>query len=198
MSTDSPTRPRTVVHEQTVNGSDGFGTVRIVPLDPVADLDTVYSWVSVEHSRYWGMLDHTREQVGESYAYLDSLTTHHAFLVTHDGEPAALLETYEPGADPIGECYPVQRGDVGMHLLVGPAPEGGARPGYTGALFGVLIDYLFTSPDHSRIVLEPDVRNERMLRRLVRMGFTLGPEVDKPEKRARLAFLRRPGSARSS
>jgi penicillin amidase len=46
-------------------------------------------------------------------------------------------------------------------------------------------------PQVRRIVVEPDARNDRAVARLLRLGFTLGPEIDKPEKRARPAFVGR-------
>ena len=40
-------------------------------------------------------------------------------------------------------------------------------------------------------MVEPDVRNERALRRLRDSGFVFSAEIDLPDKRARLAFLDR-------
>lgn len=191
LTTDATARHRVAVHEQTF---DGLGTVRIVPLDPAADSEVVHRWVTEERARYWGMLGHSREQVQEIYEYVDSLTTHHAFLALLDGEPVALFQTYDPDADPVGECYDVRPGDFGLHLLIGP-PKGEARPGFTGALISALKEYAFADPAHLRLVVEPDARNEKAIARMVRSGFVLGPEIDKPEKRARLAFLER-GRAR--
>ena len=93
------------------------------PLDPVADLDLVHGWVTQERAEFWGMTDHTREEVGEVYAYLDSLSTHHAYLVHEvaaapgDAVPVAIFQTYEPQHDPVGEAYAVQEGDLGVHLV---------------------------------------------------------------------------------
>ncbi|GAB3880511.1 hypothetical protein GCM10027612_08230 [Microbispora bryophytorum subsp. camponoti] len=50
---------------------------------------------------------------------------------------------------------------------------------------------MFSDPRRTRIVAEPDIRNDRMTTRLLRTGFTLGPEIDLPGKRARLLFLTR-------
>ncbi|WP_406404414.1 acetyltransferase [Streptomyces sp. NBC_00879] len=185
-------RPREAVFEKVV---DGFGTVRIVPVDPAADAGLIHGWVTEERARYWGMTDHSREQVLETYEYLDSLTTHHAFLVERDGEPVALFQKYEPDADPVGECYDVQPGDVGVHLLIGPA-NGAPQRGFTGELLSAFIAYALSDPAHRRIVVEPDARNTKAIERMVRAGFVLGPEIDKPEKRARLAFLSRDAMAR--
>ncbi|GAA4855268.1 GNAT family N-acetyltransferase [Kitasatospora terrestris] len=172
----------------------GFGEVRLRPLDPVGDAELVHGWVTQERARFWGMLDHDRAAVQETYAYVDSLTTHHAYLALRDGEPVALFQTYRPEHDPVGGCYPVLDGDHGVHLLIGPA-DGEARPGFTEALIAVLIAFVLDDPAHRRIVAEPDARNEKALSRLVRSGFELGPEIDKPEKRARLAFLTREAAA---
>ncbi|WP_324794107.1 GNAT family N-acetyltransferase [Streptomyces cyaneofuscatus] len=183
---------RPAVHEQKV---EGFGVVRLVPVDPAADADLLHGWVTEERARFWGMADHTREQVREIYEFVDSLPTHHAYLALRDGVPAALFQTYEPDADPVGECYDVQPGDFGIHLLIAPAEGegagGGAVKGYTDALLTAFIGYVFSDPAHLRVVVEPDARNEKALARMVRVGFELGPEIRKPEKTARLAFLTR-------
>lgn len=179
---------RTPVHRHHV---DGFGEVRLVPVDPDADLDLLYAWVTEERAKFWGMIGYTREEVHETYTFLDGLTTHHAFLAVLGGRPAALFQTYEPEADPLGECYDVQPGDHGVHLLIGPAQGGQPVRHFSSTLIVALIDYILTDPGRRRIVVEPDARNERAIERLRRVGFVLGPEIDKPEKRARLAFLER-------
>ncbi|MGW1296594.1 GNAT family N-acetyltransferase [Streptomyces sp. NPDC002533] len=177
---------RPAVHEQKV---EGFGTVRLVPVVPAADAELLHGWVTEERARFWGMADHTLEQVREIYEFVDSLPTHHAYLALRDGVPAALFQTYEPDADPVGECYDVQPGDFGVHLLIGPADGEGAVKGYTEALLTAFIAYVFSDPAHLRVIVEPDARNEKAIARMVRIGFELGPEIQKPEKTARLAFL---------
>lgn len=185
---DASTVPalRPAVHEQKV---EGFGVVRLVPVVPAADAGLLHAWVTEERARFWGMADHTREQVQEIYEFVDSLPTHHAYLALRDGVPAALFQTYQPDADPVGEHYDVQPGDLGIHLLIAPA-EGPVK-GYTDALLTAFIGYVFSDPAHLRVVVEPDARNEKALARMVRVGFELGPEIEKPEKTARLAFLPR-------
>ncbi|HEX2144113.1 MAG TPA: GNAT family N-acetyltransferase [Glycomyces sp.] len=178
---------RPAVFEQHIGD---FGRVAIVSVRPTEDIDLIYGWVTEERAKFWGMTSHSREKVLEIYEYLDSIATHHAFLILRDAEPIALFQTYEPGADPVGECYEVEPGDVGAHLLVASS-RGTAQVGFTGILMGVLAAYLFDDPKHLRIVVEPDTRNEQAAARLRRTGFTLGPEVQLPGKTARLAFLRR-------
>ncbi|CCH19156.1 GNAT family N-acetyltransferase [Micromonospora lupini] len=184
MSTDEPHHRRDVT---------GFGVVTVRPVRPDEDADLLHGWVTAERARFWGMREASRERVREIYAYLDSLATHHAYLAHRDGVPVALVQTYEPGADPVGGCYEVLPGDVGVHLLVGPPVT--AERGFTGALFGAILEFVFADPGRLRIVMEPDVRNDRMLRRLRRSGFRAGPVIDLPEKRALLHFLDRPAAA---
>jgi len=194
----SPYASRAAVHEQDL---DGFGTVRVLPLDAAADAGVIHRWVSEERAAFWGMNGLTRDQVAGVYAHMDTLDTHHAFLVVKDGEPVALLQTYDPEADRVSECYDVEPGDIGVHLLLAPAGNEGARPGWTAALAAALMAYVLLGLDRKRIVVDPDVGNEKAIARFLKQGFTAGPavvlpEIDLPdvylpEKKAQLAFLRR-------
>lgn len=198
MTTESYAPARVALHEQVI---DGLGTVRILRVDPHADLDVIHGWVSEERARFWGMNGLSREQVLETYVHLDSLDTHHAFLALKDGEPAALFQSYEPEADRVSECYDVEDGDIGIHLLIGPPGPCGGRPGWSAGLLTAFTTYVLVGLDRRRVVVEPDARNTKAISRLTRQGFVPGPEivlpeidlpeVYLPEKRARLAFLTR-------
>jgi hypothetical protein len=186
------------VHEETLHG---FGTVGIRPLDAEGDADVVHGWVREERAAFWGMNGLTRDQVAEIYAHMAGLDTHHAFLVELDGTPVAVLQTYEPSEDRVSECYDVEPGDIGVHVLLAPAGEGGARPGWSSALMGAFVSYVLLGLGRRRVVVDPDVRNEKAVARFLRQGFEAGPvvtlpEIDLPdvylpEKKAQLAFLRR-------
>ncbi|NEB05983.1 GNAT family N-acetyltransferase [Streptomyces sp. SID13726] len=200
------TTTREAVHTQTVHG---FGTVRVLRLDPHADAATVHAWVSEERAAFWGMNGLTEDQVTEVYAHLDTLDTHHAYLLEKDGEPVGLLQTYDPEADRVSECYEVRPGDIGVHLLLAPTAPGAARPGWSSALLGAVASYVLLGLDRRRVVVDPDVRNDRAVARFLKQGFTAGPrvvlpeidlpDVRLPEKHAQLAFLTRevafPGDA---
>ncbi|MFJ6794202.1 GNAT family N-acetyltransferase [Streptomyces sp. NPDC091268] len=192
------TATRRPVHSHLV---EGFGTVTITPVDPAADCALIHGWVSEERARFWGMAGAGLELVREIYEDLDRRTTHHAFLVHRDGQPVALFQTYDCAEDRISECYEVRPGDLGVHLLIGPA-GGAAEHGFTAGLLSAFVSYLFSVLGARRIVAEPDARNAKAIARLERSGFTLGPEVVLPEidlpevhlpaKPARLAFLDAP------
>lgn len=185
---------RQPVHTQTV---EGFGTVTLTPVHPAADAALIHSWVTEERARFWGMGEASRELVQEIYEDIDRRTTHHAFLARHDGVPVALFQTYDCAEDRVSECYEVQPGDTGVHLLLGPT-QGAAERGFSARLIVAFLAYLFAN-GANRVVAEPDALNEKAIARLERTGFVLGPEIELPEidlpevylpaKRARLAFL---------
>jgi hypothetical protein len=144
----------------------------------------------------------TEAQVADIYAHMETLDTHHAYLIEKDGEPVGLLQTYEPEADRVSDCYAVEPGDIGVHLLLGPADTiAGPRPGWSTALLGAVASYVLIGLDRRRVVVDPDVRNDKAIARFLRMGFVAGervvlPEIDLPdvylpEKHAQLAFLHR-------
>ncbi|MFJ1972826.1 GNAT family N-acetyltransferase [Streptomyces sp. NPDC087903] len=198
----SDRRPHTVgrepVHERF---AEGFGTIRVLRLDPYADAWVVHAWVSEERASFWGMNGLTEDEVAEIYAHLDTLDTHHAYLLLRDDEPAGLLQTYEPEADRVGECYEVRPGDIGVHVLLAPAAADGPRPGWSSALLTAVTSYVLLGLDRDRVVVDPDLRNEKAIARFLRQGFEAGdvvvlpeidlPDVQLPEKHAQLAFLSR-------
>lgn len=166
-----------------------LGEATVTVLDPDGDLDTIHGWVREPHAGFWGLAELSRTELRDLYAYVDSLPSHHAFLIRLAGEPVVLLQTYQPEYDPVGECYPVEPGDVGVHFLLGARSR--RIPGYTGRIAAVLARFLFSRPAAQRIIGEPDVRNLAAVQRLTHLGFELGPEIDLPDKRAQLAFLTR-------
>ena len=163
--------------------------IELTPVDPQTDAPLIHSWATEPRGRFWGMGDHTVEDVREVYQFLDGLTTHNAYLIRLDGEPGALVQTYQPDADPVGECYDVQPGDFGLHFMMAPPDK--AVPGFTVVMMTVLADFAFRDPAVRRLVVEPDARNDKAIDRMVRFGFEPGELIELPHKTARLAFLER-------
>ncbi|QIX28377.1 acetyltransferase [Nocardioides sp. JQ2195] len=158
------------------------------PVDPATDSALLHRWVTEERARFWGMLDRSVAEVEEIYAYIDEQDHLAAHLVCWDDEPWALFQTYDPAVDEIGQFYDRLPGDIGVHLLIGP----GKRPeGFTDALFAHLTTWVFSDPKVQRVVLEPDVRNEKSLNILGRLDMQVGPQVAMPEKKAQFVFLSR-------
>ena len=65
----------------------------------------------------------------------------------------------------------------------------------------MITGFLFSQPAVDRIVIEPDIANDRAVARARLFGFALGPQVELPGKSGQLAFLTREawesGGARS-
>ena len=166
-----------------------LGRIDFTVLDPVADLDVLHEWTARPTSRFWGLGDKSRDELRDTYLFVDSLPSHHAFLVRRDGLPILLLQTYEPENDPLGEAYDALPGDAGLHFLLGA--RGAPTPQFSSRVADVLAAFLFSSPGVDRLVIEPDVRNERAIARAVKSGFELGQQVELEHKTGQLAFLSR-------
>ncbi|WP_433586041.1 GNAT family N-acetyltransferase [Microbacterium hydrocarbonoxydans] len=184
------TRTARLVTGALVHATDStLGRIEFSVLDPVGDLDLLHEWVTRPSSRFWGLAELSREELRDLYLFVDGLPSHHAFLVRRDGRPIVLLQTYEPENDPLGEVYDVQPGDVGLHFFLGD--RGDPVRHFSWHVTDVIAAFLFSRPEVDRLVIEPDVRNERAVARAVKSGFELGPLVSLPDKTGRLAFLTR-------
>jgi len=174
------------------------GTVTVHMLDPDADADVLHHWFTQPRAAFWGMGEHTRDEVRDTYAFVDSLAAHHAYLVRWDGEPVVLLQVYLPEHDPLAAAYDVLPGDLGLHFFLGgrgPTARQGSPEDPWTVLGPAVREFLFAGPGTRRLVGEPDARNEKALRRMVSLGYTLGDVVrfESPQgpKVARLAYLTR-------
>ncbi|MCO7271820.1 GNAT family N-acetyltransferase [Cellulosimicrobium cellulans] len=171
------------------HAAPGGGRLTLRVLDPDADLDVLHDWVTRPRARFWGLAELSRAELRDLYAYVGSLPTHHAFLVRWDETPVALLQTYEPEHDPVGEAYPVRPGDVGAHLLLGARGPRGAD--LWGAVGPLMVAFCFADPRVDRVVVEPDAANARAHARMRALGFETAGRVRVGEKDAVLAFLTR-------
>ncbi|MEV4260095.1 GNAT family N-acetyltransferase [Kribbella sp. NPDC049584] len=167
----------------------GLGTLSLRPFDLTEDVTTLHSWVTQPYARYWGLLNASVADVHTEYLRISRSAQHHAFLGEHDGRPAFLMERYEPAYDAVGQVYDVAPGDIGMHVLVGPAVT--PITGFTAAVFETIMDSLFSDPLVDRVVVEPDVRNVKIQALNERMGFRKHSVVQLPDKQAWLSFCTR-------
>ncbi|MCF4120859.1 acetyltransferase [Antribacter sp. KLBMP9083] len=179
------------------------GTVTAHLLDPDGDLDVLHDWVTKPRAVFWGLGDLTREELRETYEFVESLPTHDAYLVRWDGEPVVLLQAYHPEDDPVASAYDVQPGDLGFHFFLGahgpgahgPGAHGPGRPATWSVLGPSIIEFLLAGPGTDRLVAEPDARNEKAVARVAELGFELGERVTFESahgpKDAQLVFLGR-------
>ncbi|WP_051304857.1 GNAT family N-acetyltransferase [Chitinilyticum litopenaei] len=157
MSCPDPQRALAAPFQHTVTG---IGRFLIQPLRR-EDIPLIHAWVTAPRASFWGMQGQTLEQVAAVYhAQIDS--PHQAPCLAYcNGEPAFLLESYDPAHDELATHYQVLPGDRGMHFLVAPAP-GKPVHGFTRAVMDSILAWLFSDPLTTRIVVEPDVCNEKI------------------------------------
>ncbi|MDX1755929.1 MAG: GNAT family N-acetyltransferase [Marinobacter sp.] len=166
-----------------------LGDFTLRPLALPDDLPQIHTWLSADHARFWGMQDMSQDDLSRFYTRLRATGEGDAFIGYHQGRPAFLMETYHPEHSPLAEHYPVQPGDLGMHILVAPSERRIA--GFTRGVFTVIMAFLFEGLNARRVVVEPDTRNDRIhtLNRFA--GFVYDKVIELPDKTAHLAFCTR-------
>ncbi|MGW1975619.1 GNAT family N-acetyltransferase [Streptomyces sp. NPDC001889] len=162
-------------------------TVR--PLDPLADAGLVHGWVTHPKAVYWMMQDARVEDVEREYLMKAAHEHYDAFIGLAGGEPAFLMERYNPRYVDLAGLYPAEPGDVGLHFLV--APTDTPVHGFTRAAITRAMTELFADPGTRRVVVEPDVRNTAARRIFEYAGFTVVRAIEKPGKDAYLCVCPR-------
>jgi len=162
----------------------------IEPLDLDRDLDLVHRWVTDPRSAYWQMQDASPGQVREEYRLIDESRYHHAWLGRANGRAGFLVETYDPAHSALADLDELRSGDLGMHVLVAP-PDGPAVPGFTRAVFAAVLRHCFADPTVARVVVEPDIRNERIRALNRTFGFEELRTVSLATKQAMVSVLSR-------
>ncbi|MEV5004233.1 GNAT family N-acetyltransferase [Streptomyces sp. NPDC055692] len=164
-------------------------TFTIRPLDPLKDAELLHGWVTHPKAAFWMMRDAALTDVERAYMEIAADRHHDAFLGLHDGEPAFLMERYDPAHRELVGLYEPEPGDVGMHFLV--APSDTPVHGFTRAVLTAVMRQLFEDPATRRVVVEPDVRNKAVQALNTAVGFVPEREIGKPEKTALLSFCTR-------
>ncbi|NLR89848.1 MULTISPECIES: GNAT family N-acetyltransferase [Flammeovirga] len=168
---------------------EGYGTFSLRPFDLATDIDFLHEWVNLPYAKYWQLENSTKEKVKEVYEEIVNETSTIVFIGQFDNEPAFLVEYYKAQEDRIGEYYPAQEGDFGFHILVGPSDT--PKKGFTTSVFKMVMDFLFQQDQVTRIVVEPDVDNDKIHVLNKRAGFQYDKVITLPEKKAHLAFCTR-------
>ncbi|MDX3214035.1 GNAT family N-acetyltransferase [Streptomyces sp. ME02-6991-2B] len=166
-----------------------LGEFALLPLDPDAHAALLHSWVTHPKAAFWMMQDATVAEVRSEYRNITEHLHHDAFLGTLNGEPAFLVERYDPAELELVGLYPAQTGDVGMHFLCAPADV--PVHGFTRAVITTVMAFLFDAPATRRVVVEPDVRNAAVHKLNAAVGFEVDGPIRKPEKEALLSFCTR-------
>ncbi|WP_134738559.1 GNAT family N-acetyltransferase [Nocardioides sp. 503] len=162
-------------------------TIEALELEP--HLARLHAWVTHPGSVYWEMPDASVEDVAREYAQIGDDPHHHAWLGRVDGEPAFLAETYDPAHSLLADLPELRDGDLGMHVLVAPTDTPVA--GFTRRVFRAVMEHCFADDGVRRVVVDPDVRNDRILVLNALAGFEVERIVTLPSKDAALSFCTR-------
>ncbi|MER5205883.1 GNAT family N-acetyltransferase [Streptomyces sp. NPDC002825] len=165
------------------------GVIQMRPLDPTKDAELIHPWVTHPKAAFWMMQDAKLQDVEREYMAIAANPDHDAFIGFVDGEPAFLMERYDPSKVELVGLYEPQPGDVGMHFLV--APTDTPVHGFTRTVITAVMAELFADPATARVVVEPDVRNQAVHALNEAVGFVPEREIQKPEKKALLSFCTR-------
>ncbi len=159
------------------------------PLQLPRDLGRLHAWVTHPKAIYWEMQGATLQEVATEYALIAEDPHHDAWLGRVDGAPAFLAETYDPFHSELRDLPDLREGDLGMHVLV--APTDAPRRGFTRQVFREVMEHCFADPAVRRVVVEPDVRNERIAALNKAAGFEVARTVRLSNKQASLSFCTR-------
>ena len=168
---------------------EGLGVFSIRLLDLESDMPILHDWFNRDYAKFWGLQGKSIDEVRAEYVKITTPAHADAFMGLLNGAPAFLLERYDPSQDLIGGYYQVQPHDCGIHLIVAPPTK--VQHNFTWHVFSTVMDFIFSDSGVGRVVVEPDLRNEKMFVLCKRVGFVNGPVVQLPHKSAKLCFCSR-------
>jgi hypothetical protein len=165
--------------------------MHIRALSPARDVPVIHPWFGMDYAHFWNMQDLSLAQILQFYEDMQASGHASAHLGLYRGLPAFVVECYDPSTEPVGEHYPVQPGDMGMHFFVGPA----ATPvrHFTRDVLRAVMAFMFHQLGATRVVVEPDSRNDKVHLLNKAVGFVYDRQIQLPLKKASLAFCTRSG-----
>ncbi|WP_158318735.1 GNAT family N-acetyltransferase [Advenella mimigardefordensis] len=165
------------------------GTFEIRELAPEMDVPVIHPWFDLPHFQYWNMAGMTTEAVLSFYKTMQASLHKWAWVGTKNREICFVIECYNPLNDEIAKHYQVVPGDIGMHFCVAPATTN--QSGYTLDAMRHVMHYLFNVVNAQRVIVEPDIRNEKVRALNRRVGFEEVGPISLPSKQAMLSIATR-------
>lgn len=141
------------------------------------DLALFHSWLTQPYAKYWGMTDKAIEEIKAEYQELltDGHTECYFGYMGNSSEdasenaPVCFMETYDPNQSPLTHHTSIEAGDVGFHILL--APNETPIKGFGKHVFGQSLKFLFDEKKAQRILVEPDINNEKIHKLNREFGF---------------------------
>ena len=168
--------------KNTIHSNDLY----FVPLDLDKHIALIQPWFQMGYAKFWGMQNMTIAQTRQHY--LDHIENKglQVFIGFYRDQASIVLEVYDPKLDEIKDLYPIQSGDVGMHFFVAPCRTPIA--GFTLTWMQKVMRFLFEELKAKRIVVEPDIHNDKIHMLNLEVGFTYSNAINMATKTAMLAF----------
>lgn len=161
-----------------------FGRFDLDQLRPLKDLAVLHAWMNdPEVAASWELAG-PREVLDRHIAAVLSAAHSEPYLGRLDGEPMSYWEIYRADHDVLADHYSARAGDVGIHLLIGPGAYRGRGIGAT--LIRAVADWTLSRTASSRVVAEPDLRNQRSIQAFANAGFEPRGVLELPDKQAML------------
>lgn len=131
----------------------------------------------------------TTDAVLNFYIAMQASSHEWALVGTRNEDICFVIECYDPLRHEIAEHYEVVSGDIGMHFCVAPATKN--QSGYTLDVMRHIMHYLFNNFGAKRIVVEPDIRNEKVRALNRKAGFDEIRPISLKAKQAMLSIASR-------
>lgn len=164
----------------------GLGTIKLCSFQLDKDCKKIHEWVTQPYAKYWEMQNFSLDEVQKAYRDFEARDGYEIYMGKLNGKSMFLMECYVVTHDPLSSYYDCKKGDVGMHILVAPADR--PIPNFTTVILQFIMDFLFEIQKAKRVVVEPDIHNEKIHALNKKMGFTYHKVIELPHKKAALAF----------
>ncbi|MFB5661916.1 GNAT family N-acetyltransferase [Alteribacillus sp. HJP-4] len=153
------------------------------------DFSLLHEWMHNEHVIPFWQLNFSREEYKNHLQKALADTHQSLYIGCLNGRSMSYWEAYWAADDIIGRYYHAQPYDQGIHLLIGPESDIGK--GYALPLLEEMTAFLFEDQRTTRVVAEPDIRNDKMIHVFKQCGFEPVKPVDLPDKRGLFMVCRR-------
>ncbi|OHX67850.1 GNAT family N-acetyltransferase [Flammeovirga pacifica] len=168
---------------------ENYGTFSLRPFSFEKDLERLHQWVNLPYAKYWQLENSSIETVRRTYQEIIDGGSTAVLMGEFNGKTSFLMELYYVPEDRVNEHFSADINDYGFHILVGPSET--PVKGFTANIFSFIMEFMFSHKKVERIVVEPDVENEKIHTLNKKAGFKYQKMISFPEKEAYLAFCTR-------
>ena len=133
----------------------------------------------MDYARFWSMQDHSVSQVRDFYAALCGSGHAQAWLGSHQGRPAFLVECYDPPTTKLASTTPCVRA---TSACTSSSVRPQRIPGFSRDVFALVMRFLFDRLNAARVVVEPDANNAKIHALNLAMGFVYAGQARFREK----------------